>query len=672
MTDLAKLVVTLEAQAGKFQKDLEKANKKLDRFGKNAKKSVDTAKLAFAGLALGALTKKVVDATSEQERAYKQLEQGIKSTNQAVGFSAQQLAAYATELQTVTTFGDENIIAAQAKLVTFTKVTGDEFKRTTELALDMSARFGTDVSSSAIQLGKALNDPVANLSALSRAGIQFSSDQKAVIKALVDSGRQVDAQKIILKELEVQFGGSARAARDTFGGALTALGNSFGDLLESNGGLKESQIEIEALTKQLADPKTKAAAQQLTGVLISGFSNLVSIMAQVPDFAKFLGESIAAAIHGPADLIRINDKLDSSIKALEEATLRYDSARYEQRKSISLHIRSLNKEISALKEKKKAIEDAQNATAPSLNLASNNTGDLTASPQAAPELSLVGGSDVDVAQMARDMAQLQVDAEAEVKALAAEKKAEDELLAHEEKLLRLEEQFATESEFLAAQRDSELALLDDHRSKELLGAKRHTDLKLKIEKDYARTKQQLDRQKANMEIEQAAFAAHSVLGILGAFAGSSVKATKALAIAEGIINIAAGVSKALNNPYPANLGFAAQVAAQGAALLSTIKGTNLGSSGGSVNVSSSAAAPNYSTPAAATQVQTAEQTAAAVAHEQSNYQSGELGFTIQINNPSFNSNDSQKLMDDFVTGLESATINPNSRFVQSIKQEVAA
>ncbi len=40
---------------------------------------------------------------------------------------------------------------------------------------------------------------------------------------MIELGDQAGAQKIILKELENQFGGSARAARGTLGGALTAM-----------------------------------------------------------------------------------------------------------------------------------------------------------------------------------------------------------------------------------------------------------------------------------------------------------------------------------------------------------------------------------------------------------------------------------------------------------------
>jgi hypothetical protein len=83
-------------------------------------------------------------------------------------------------------------------------------------------------------LGKALNDPVANLSALSRSGIQFSDEQKEVIKSMAETGRLAEAQTLILDELNKQYGGSAEAAAKADGG-FTQLANAFGDLQEEIG-----------------------------------------------------------------------------------------------------------------------------------------------------------------------------------------------------------------------------------------------------------------------------------------------------------------------------------------------------------------------------------------------------------------------------------------------------
>jgi hypothetical protein len=94
---------------------------------------------------------------------------------------------------------------------------------------------GKDMQSSAILVGKALNDPIKGMSALSKAGIQFTAEQKETIKTMVASGKTMDAQKMILKELETQFGGSAEAAGKTFSGQMniakqTAL-NFAGDII---------------------------------------------------------------------------------------------------------------------------------------------------------------------------------------------------------------------------------------------------------------------------------------------------------------------------------------------------------------------------------------------------------------------------------------------------------
>lgn len=293
--DLARLVVRLEAENGKLHRELDRTQQRLGRFRKRAKADVEATGRAILQLGAifggGMLVRKVVDSTRRQEQALAQLRQGWISTNGVVGKSVDQIAADAARLQQVSLFGDEQIIEAQAQLLTFTNITGEQFDRTTQAALDLSTRMGQDLRSSVLQLGKALNDPVANLGALSRSGIQFSVVQKEQIKLLAENGQMMEAQAIILEELERQFGGSAKAARETFGGALTGLGNAFGDLLEGdngNGGLTRARGEIETLTSLLQDPNTRAQAQSLTGVLVSGFTGAATAIVGVTRFVRHL------------------------------------------------------------------------------------------------------------------------------------------------------------------------------------------------------------------------------------------------------------------------------------------------------------------------------------------------------------------------------------------------
>lgn len=204
---------------------------------------------AIAGsLALG--LKKVVDESSAAQFAQAQLASALKSTGGVSGQTAQSLNDHASALQNLTSYGDDAINGAQALLLTFTKIQGETFPQATQAVLNVATAMGTDLKSAAIQVGKALNDPIAGVSALARSGIQFTDSQKAMIASLVESGNQAAAQTLILKELESQFGGSAAAARDTLGGALKALGNAFGDLFEiTKDGAKPAINAIEGLIK---------------------------------------------------------------------------------------------------------------------------------------------------------------------------------------------------------------------------------------------------------------------------------------------------------------------------------------------------------------------------------------------------------------------------------------
>lgn len=216
------------ADLGGFERAMKKAQKNLKRWGKSL-----TTNLTLPILAFGAASLKAFD---DQQKAIAQVEAGLKSTGQVAGFTSKELQKMAADLQKTSLFGDEEILKnATAQLLTFTNITGEQFAKTQEIALDLATRLDGDLKGASIMLGKALNDPVANLSALSRAGIQFSEDQKSVVKSLVESGDIAQAQTIILEELERQYGGSAEAARNAGLGGVEALKNTFSDLTEQIG-----------------------------------------------------------------------------------------------------------------------------------------------------------------------------------------------------------------------------------------------------------------------------------------------------------------------------------------------------------------------------------------------------------------------------------------------------
>jgi phage-related protein len=194
------------------------------------------AAAAGAGIvALGGFLASSVREAMESQKVTAQLEAALKSTGEAAGLSKQQLLDMASGLQSMTTFGDEAIIGAQNLLLTFTQIKGPQFQGATEAVLNMATAMGTDLNTAALQVGKALNDPVQGITALRRAGVQLSDQQEQMVKDMMAVGDVAGAQKIILGELSTQFGGSAAAAADTFGGRMQQLKNSFGEIQESIG-----------------------------------------------------------------------------------------------------------------------------------------------------------------------------------------------------------------------------------------------------------------------------------------------------------------------------------------------------------------------------------------------------------------------------------------------------
>lgn len=193
----------------------------------------------FAAGAVVSWGKESINALKRIETINAQTASAIKATGAAAGVTTDHVEDLANSLEKVTSTEAESIQEGANLLLTFKAIRNeagagnDIFDQTVRAMVDMSRAMGTDASSGAIQLGKALNDPVAGISALSRVGIQFTDDQKALIGSLVESGQTMEAQKIILAELNAQFGGSGAAYADTYAGKIDNLGNAWGNVGET-------------------------------------------------------------------------------------------------------------------------------------------------------------------------------------------------------------------------------------------------------------------------------------------------------------------------------------------------------------------------------------------------------------------------------------------------------
>lgn len=198
-----------------------------------------TAAIGIGVGGLGYAAMKGGEEFSAWNKVQQQTAAGIKSTGGAANVTARHVQKMSERLEGVSTV-DENLIQSGANvLLTFTKIRNevgkgnDVFDRANKLGLDLSVRLEKDIGSSAIMLGKALNDPIKGMTAMSRAGVQFSEDQAKAITKMVETGDILGAQKAILSELETQVGGSAKAYGDSFEGMKNRIGDTLGDLARS-------------------------------------------------------------------------------------------------------------------------------------------------------------------------------------------------------------------------------------------------------------------------------------------------------------------------------------------------------------------------------------------------------------------------------------------------------
>jgi phage-related protein len=238
---------------------------------------------AFAGLAVistaTSLLKDSVAEGRESVRVGKQTAAVLKSTGGAAKVTAKHVSGLATALSNKVGIDDEAIQSGENLLLTFTGIRNEAgkgnkiFDRATSSVLDMSAAMGTSTRTSAIQLGKALNDPVKGLASLTRIGVSFSQGQKDQIKHLVDTGQKMKAQKVILRELNKEFGGSAKAQVTPAMKAAVAWGN-----------LKE-QIGMGLIP--VVD-KLATVASRVIPIISKGLTNLGPIVAKVSGAFKGL------------------------------------------------------------------------------------------------------------------------------------------------------------------------------------------------------------------------------------------------------------------------------------------------------------------------------------------------------------------------------------------------
>lgn len=226
-TELGVAYLSISASTGDFGKDVKKAlgdvEGEAEKTGKSAGSKLGKAiavGMAAAAAAAVVVGKKLISAGENASTSNARIEQIATSMGlfgAETGNVTARLVDLANETARATGVDQNQIKGTQAKLLTFKELaaTADEvggsFDRATIAAVDLAAAGMGSAESNAIQLGKALNDPIKGISALNRVGLTFTEEQQNQIRAMQESGDMAGAQNVILEALETQVGGTAAA-----------------------------------------------------------------------------------------------------------------------------------------------------------------------------------------------------------------------------------------------------------------------------------------------------------------------------------------------------------------------------------------------------------------------------------------------------------------------------
>lgn len=353
-----------------LKRKTEAAERQLERLKKKVKFQSNAMNRAFKNIAVGATLWQLGNYAIHAAKGMEQAQIASKKlaavmSSMGVEKATKRVDAYAESLETLVWVDADVIKATQTKLATFEELnktinkTGGNFDRATVAALDMAAAgFGT-AEGNAVQLGKALNDPIKGINSLTRSGITFTAKEKKRLKILVETNKVQAAQSLILKAIEKQVGGTSKASVSAFD-------------------------KMKLSVNKINDEVGKA--------LLPLFEQLAAwFAANGPTIAKFIQDMFDPNSKAGKAMAQFGKKVGDILSKLEEFFRQFDPSKKD---GVTGFFTVLNNSVNALLDVLTAVVDLLNGSPGGLALASGKGAGISAPTVSAIDAGITKGAGI--------------------------------------------------------------------------------------------------------------------------------------------------------------------------------------------------------------------------------------------------------------------------------------
>lgn len=288
---LTKLEIRLEAETTRLQKDLDKADRKIKRFAGKATKS-----------------------SKSVSQSFKQI--GLAATAATVGLG----------LFVKTSISAADTIAKMSDALGLSTKAFQEYSFGAELAGVNQSQFTSNLTAFVKRVGEARSETGPLVSFLKKydeellVAIQRSASQEEALGLVADAVKNAatatDQAAIANAAFSragvtmVNFLKDGAAGLDEYTQKAQELGLVMDEAMLRNAEKAEDQMTI--LSKTISIKATSAVVKYADKIsaLSDKLLTFIDVASQAPAFIQYLAESFAAAVHGPADPVRIADRIE--------------------------------------------------------------------------------------------------------------------------------------------------------------------------------------------------------------------------------------------------------------------------------------------------------------------------------------------------------------------------